>query len=345
MSDKIKDIAIVGAGPAGLFGLFYASMRDMDAVLLDSLGVPGGQLAALYPEKYVYDMPGFPRITAGELAERMYEQAVMHRAQEVRLGARVEGLERYDDRDCFGLVTHTGQVVLARTVLVTTGAGAFRPNRLPLEHIAHLEGGCVHYFVKDKSAFEGKHVVIVGGGDSALDWVLNLHGYAAQISLVHRRDQFRAHEDTVRKVMALPDVGRYLHFEVKELDLGGNHQLEQVTIENNKTAERLMLRADHVIVNMGFVASMGPVKDWGLELQGNHIKVSSTMETSRPGVYAAGDVTMYEGKIKLIATAASEAAIGVSAAKQRIDPTERLQPAHSSSLFEEKKPAGAAAKE
>ncbi len=341
MSTKVTDLAIIGAGPAGLFALFYASMRDMNALLIDSLQQPGGQLATLYPEKYIYDMPGFPKILAGELADMMFEQATMHRKQEIVLGARVEKLEYDEAADIVKLETSDGKQYAARTVLITTGAGAFRPNRLAVSDALHLEGRYVHYFVQDKSVFHNRPVVIVGGGDSALDWVLNLHGYASEISLVHRRDTFRAHEDTVHKVMALEDVKQYLFYEVKELDLGGAEDLEQVTIEHNKTGERLVLRADHLIVNLGFVADMGPVKNWGLELQGHHIRVNSMMETNIPGVYAAGDVTIYDGKIKLIATATSEASIAVNAAKHRIDPSQRLQPVHSSSLYETK-PAPAA---
>jgi thioredoxin reductase len=306
----------------------------MDALLLDSLEQPGGQLAALYPEKYIYDMPGFPKVLAGELAEMMFEQATMHRKQQVEMGCRVENLQFTPDENLFHLHDQNAHVHTARTVLVTTGAGAFRPNQLKVPNIDHLTGKSVHYFVKDKSVFRDKKVVIVGGGDSALDWVLNLHGFASEISLVHRRDKFRAHEDSVNKVNALGDVTQYLFYEVKELEVGALESLEQVKIENNKTGETLMLSADHLIVNLGFVADMGPVKNWELELQGQAIKVNSHMETNRPGIYAAGDVTTYDGKLKLIATAASEAAIAVNAAKQRIDPTQRMQPAHSSSLYE-----------
>lgn len=334
MTDKIFDIAIIGAGPAGLFAMFYASMRDMDAILIDSLRQPGGQLAALYPEKYIYDMPGFPKVLAGELAEMMFEQATMHRKQTVQLGTRVEDLEFDEAEKVYHLVNSNGEPVKARTILVTTGAGAFRPNRLKVPGLEPLEGRFVHYFVKDKSIFKDKSIVIVGGGDSALDWVLNLHDIASEVSLVHRRDKFRAHEDSVEKVNGLNHVNQYLFYEVQELELGAMDELAQVKIVNNKTQETLMLRAEHLIVNMGFVADMGPVKNWGLDLQAQSIRVNSQMETNRPGIFAAGDVTTYSGKIKLIATATSEAAIAVNAAKQRIDPTQRMQPAHSSSMFD-----------
>lgn len=334
---KVYDIAIVGAGPAGLFGLFYASLREMSACLIDSLAQPGGQLATLYPDKFVYDMPGFPKVTAGTLAEQMYEQAIMHRPQDIIMGNRVEQMVWAEADNQFILTLTDGRTVYTQTVLITIGAGAFRPNKLGIEHIERLENVAVHYFVRDKSIFSNKPVVVVGGGDSALDWVLNLQGVASEVSLVHRSDHFRAHEETVSKVAALTDVKQYLHYEVKELDVGGMGDLEQVIIENNKTHERLTLRADHLIVNLGFAADMGPVKNWGLELQGHYIEVGSTMETNIPRVFAAGDVTIYPGKLKLIATAASEAAIAVNTAKHMIDPTQRVQPVHSSSLFDKHK--------
>lgn len=336
MNQKVYDIAIIGAGPAGLFGLFYASLRDMDALLIDSLEAPGGQLATLYPEKYIYDMPGFPKILAGQLATDMYEQATMHKPQDIVMGERVEHLTRDANSENFILESTGGQRWQARTVLITTGAGAFRPNKLDVPHIARLEGQYVHYFVKNRQVFKDRPVVIVGGGDSALDWVLNLHDFASEVNLVHRRDTFRAHEDTVHKVNALQHVQQYLHYEVKELDLGSGGDLEQVIIEHNKTGERLVLRADHLIVNLGFVADIGPIKNWGLDLQGHHIRVNSMMETNIRNVFAAGDITTYDGKLKLIATATSEAAIAVNTAKHRIDPSQRQQPAHSSSLFDRK---------
>lgn len=341
-SGKVYDIAIIGGGPTGLFGLFYACLRDMDALLIDSLPELGGQLNALYPEKDVYDMPGFPVIRARELADQMIRQATMHKAQDIVLGEKVERLERDEASGQLVLSTDAGTSYRSKTVVITTGAGAFRPNKLPLESLAPYEGRFVHYFVKDKSIFADKSVVVVGGGDSALDWVLNLHPIAREICLVHRRDAFRAHEDSVAKVMALDHVKKHLFYEVKDFGLGSGGDLEQVVIEHNKTGERLMVNAEHIVANLGFVADVGPVKNWGLELKGNSIVVNSRMETNIPGVYAAGDIATFPGKLKLIATGVGEAAIAVNAAKHYIDPTQREQPAHSTSLFEKKKtPAGA----
>lgn len=334
---KVYDIAIIGGGPTGMFGLFYACLRDMDALLIDSLPELGGQLTALYPEKDVYDMPGFPVIRAKELADQMARQAVMHKPQDIMLGEKVEHVDRDEAADLIVLTTDAGNTYRAKTVVITTGAGAFRPNKMPLETLAPYEGQFVHYFVKDKSIFTDKHVVVVGGGDSALDWVLNLHPIAREIVLIHRRDAFRAHEDTVSKVMALDHVKKHLFYEIKDFGIGSGGDLEQVVIEHNKTGERLMLTADHIVANLGFVADIGPIKNWGLELKGNYIVVNSKMETNIPGVYAAGDIATFAGKLKLIATGVGEAAIAVNAAKHHIDPTQREQPAHSTSLFEKKK--------
>jgi ferredoxin/flavodoxin---NADP+ reductase len=338
MSDShVFDTVIIGGGPTGLFGLFYACLRDMDTMLIDSLPELGGQLNALYPEKDVYDMPGFPRIRAKELSDQMVEQAMMHKQQTIVLGERVDLLERDDATNVIQLVTDKGRKIRARTVVITTGAGAFRPNKLGVPALDSLEGRFVHYFVKDKTIFAGKHVVVVGGGDSALDWVINLHDIATDIKLVHRRDAFRAHEDTIAKMKNLPKAHQYLFYEVKDVGLGAEGELEQVVIENNKTNERLMLNAQAIIVNLGFVADLGPVKTWGLELKGHSIVVNSRMETNISGVYAAGDVATFPGKLKLIATGVGEAAIAVNAAKHHIDPTQREQPVHSTSLFEKKK--------
>jgi thioredoxin reductase (NADPH) len=338
---KVYDIAIIGGGPCGLFGLFYTCIRQLDALLIDSLPELGGQLTALYPEKDIYDMPGFPKILTKELVQMMVEQATMHRQQEIVLGERVETLQRDESAGHVVLVTDKGRTVHTRTVVITTGAGAFRPNKLPVEVPAQVEGSGVIYFVKDPASLAGKRVVVVGGGDSAMDWILALHAKAASVVQVHRRDVFRAHEDSVAKVRAL-GVDQHLFYEVKELRVGGAGQLEQVVIENNQTHERITLDADVVVVSLGFVADMGPVKNWGLELKANSILVNSKMETNIPGVYAAGDVASYEGKIKLIATGVGEAAIAVNAAKHLIDPSQRLQPVHSTTLFE-KKPVSAGA--
>jgi len=338
VNSRVYDLCIIGGGPTGLFGLFYACIREMDTVLIDSLPELGGQLTALYPEKDVYDMPGFPRVRARDLATDLARQATMHRPQDILLGEKVETLRRDDDANHIELVTASGKTIHAKTVVITTGAGAFRPNKLKLPVLDALEEKNVYYFVRDKSVFAGRRIVIVGGGDSALDWVLSLAPVTKELHLVHRRDGFRAHEDTVSKVMALPNIQKHLFYEVHDVKLGADGALEEVILEDNRTHETLSLQSDALLLNLGFAADMGPVKQWGLELKANSILVNSRMETNIPGVYAAGDVATYPGKLKLIATGVGEAAIAVNAAKHHIDPTQREQPVHSTTLFEKKKP-------
>lgn len=334
--DKIYDLIIIGAGPTGLFGLFYASVREMDTLLVDSLAEPGGQLSALYPEKYIYDMPGFPKILAKDLVAEMVQQATMHRHQDTLFGERVETLTRNEEENLLYLETDKGTKLRTKTVVVTTGAGAFTPHKLAAEGAEALEDVSLFYTVKNVEAFRGKNVVVVGGGDSAFDWVMTLHDIAAEVSLVHRRAQFRAHEESVNKVLAMDHVKKFLHYEVKSFALGAAGDLEQVLIKNNTNETELMLRADAVIVSMGFSANLGPLKNWGIELEHTGIPVNSCMETNIPGVYAAGDITRYTGKLKLIATGVGEAAIAVNQAKNYIDPKQRVQPVHSSTLFEGK---------
>jgi thioredoxin reductase (NADPH) len=338
---KIYDTTIIGAGPTGLFGLFYSCLRQMDTLLIDSLPELGGQLAALYPEKDIYDMPGYPRVKAKDLVDNLVEQASMHKAQDIVLGERVEQLENLED-GTIRLTTDKATTYITKTVIITTGAGAFKPNKIPLATLHPFEGQFLHYFVKDKQVFKGKKIVIVGGGDSAMDWVMNLAELADSIHLVHRRDVFRAHEDSVEKVMGMTQVPKHLFCELREFSQKPDGSLESVTIENTKTGERQIIEADHVIALLGFVADVGPIKNWNLELKGNSIVVNSRMETGRPGVYAAGDITHFDGKLKLIATGVGEAAIAVNAAKSVVDPTARMQPAHSTSLFEKKKDKAAA---
>lgn len=334
--DRVYDLIIIGAGPTGLFGLFYASVRELDTLLIDSLAEPGGQLTALYPEKYIYDMPGFPKILAKDLVSEMLAQATMHRHQDMLLGERVETLVRDETENVIRLTTHKGRKLTARTVVITTGAGAFRPHKIAVDGAEALEDKSVFYTVKHIEAFRGKNVVVIGGGDSAMDWVLALHEVAAEISLVHRRDKFRAHEESVSKIMSFDHVKKFLHYEVKGFAFGAGGEMEQVLIENNQTQTPLMLRADALVVSMGFSADIGPMKTWGIDLDHTGIIVNSSMETNIPGVYAAGDVTRFSGKLKLIATGVGEAAIAVNTAKHFIDPHQRVQPVHSSSLFEGK---------
>ena len=324
---EVFDITIIGGGPVGLFGSFYAGMRGMKTKIVDSLPELGGQLAALYPEKYVYDMPGFPRVVARDLANEMIQQGLRFNPT-VSLDQRVETLAQ-EDGGILALETDK-ETHRSKTVVICAGAGAFTPKKLDAPGLSDFEGRGVHYFVQNKAQFQDKRLLIVGGGDSALDWAMNLEPLARAVTLVHRRDVFRAHEDSIDWLFNRSTVNTRLFCEIKSVH--GNGTLEKITIANSKTGEEESLDVDACLVNIGFNASIGPIKNWGLDLQGNQILVNERMETNIPGVYAAGDISAHEGKLKLIATGVGEVCTAVNYAKVRIDPTAKAFPGHSSNL-------------
>ena len=326
-SDGVTDVAIIGAGPTGLFAAFYAGLRQMSVKLIDSLEMLGGQLTTLYPEKYIYDVAGFPRVLAKDLSNNLVEQATQYHPA-VCLGEQVLGLQHCEATRLYTLRTSKGKHY-ARSVIVSAGVGAFQPKTLPLPNATQFEGKGLYYFVKEVKAFEGKKVLIVGGGDSAVDWANMLSPVAQQLTLIHRRDQFRAHEDSVVKMRQSPAHIRTF-YELKAID--GNGKLEQATIYDNRTKAEETLDVDAVLVNIGFSNSLGPIKEWGLEIEGSQIKVDGMMQTSRPGVFAAGDICTYPGKLKLIATGFGEACIAVNYAKHYLDPSANIFPGHSSNM-------------
>jgi thioredoxin reductase len=319
------DVTIIGGGPVGLFAAFYAGLRGMSVRVIDSLPELGGQLTALYPEKYVYDMPGFPKVLAKDLATQMAEQA-SHFKPDFVLGETCSQLIKDDA----GYVVETDKGSYeCRSLIIAAGAGAFSPTKIGVDREAEFEGKGLMYGVREKSALAGKRCLIVGGGDSAFDWCINLEPIAKSIALVHRRDQFRAHEESIRQVMA-SSVEMRLWSVVKELH--GGERLEAVTLENTQTKETTRVETDAVIVNIGFKSSLGPLKEWGLNIEKNQIVVDGRYETNRPGVFAVGDVCTFPGKLKLIATGVGEAATAVCFAKQFIDPEAKLFPGHSSEM-------------
>jgi thioredoxin reductase (NADPH) len=323
---SLVDVTIIGGGPCGLFAAFYAGMRGMSVRVIDSLPELGGQLTALYPEKYVYDMPGFPKVLAKDLAREMIRQGTQF-GPELVLGETASTLKKMDEGYLIG--TAEGRDCPTRTVIVSAGAGAFHPTKIGVEREDELYGKGIHYGVKDRSAFAGKKIAIVGGGDSAFDWCLELDEIADEVTLIHRRDVFKAHEDTVRKVRA-GKVKMRLFQVVKELH--GGEILTGVTLENSQTKLTEMVAIDAVIVNIGFKSSLGPIKEWGFEIEKNQIKVDHNYETCLPGVFSVGDVCTFDGKIKLIATGVGEAATAVCMAKTRLEPGAKLFPGHSSDM-------------
>ncbi|OXM13062.1 NAD(P)/FAD-dependent oxidoreductase [Paenibacillus herberti] len=320
------DIAIIGGGPAGMFAAFYGGMRQASVKLIESMPQLGGQLAALYPEKYIYDVAGFPKVTAQELVDSLRRQ-MEHFTQEICLDEKVTGLIKHDERH-FEIQTDKGSH-LARAVIITAGVGAFEPRRLELPEAALYEKRNLYYFVSDLLQFKGQKVLISGGGDSAVDWALMLEPIAESVTLIHRRDKFRAHEHSVEKLNA-SSVKVLVPMEIVRME--GEVYIEQVTLAHVKTGEQQKLDVDAVIVNFGFVSSLGPIAEWGLDIEGGSIVVDTRMETSIPGIFAAGDITTYPGKLKLIAVGFGEAPTAINNAKVYIDPTAKLSPGHSSNL-------------
>ncbi len=331
LNDEVFDMTIIGGGPVGMFAAFYAGMRQASVKIIESLPQLGGQLSALYPEKYIYDIAGFPKVQAQELVDNLQEQMNLFKEETALcLGQSVQRIEQ--ENDVFTIYTETGKH-LSKSIIITAGNGAFQPRKLPIEVPESLESTNVHYFINDLSKFTNKKVVVFGGGDSAVDWSLMLESIAEKVTLVHRRDTFRAHEHSV----ALLETSRVdVLTPYVPVCLEGQDGLEKVILKEAKGDSEIEVEADDVIVSYGFVSSLGPIKDWGLAIEKNSLVVNSRQETNRQGIYAAGDICTYEGKIKLIATGFGEAATAVSNAKVYIEPSAKVQPLHSTSLMDKK---------
>jgi ferredoxin/flavodoxin---NADP+ reductase len=335
----IFDITIIGCGPTGQFAAFYAGMRGARTLVIDSLEEPGGALTAIYPEKYIYDVIGFPKVLAKDFVEQCQIQATAADPT-IHLNEEVLGLERLPD-GLLRLATSKGEY-LTRSVIVCAGVGAFEPKRLDVPGIRELEGQGVHYFAKRVEAFRDRHVVIVGGGDSAVDWAVTLEPVAAQVTLIHR-SRFRAHEGTVAQLEASTVDLRYPGCETKEVHADESGRLTALTF-SDATGELHTIPAEELIVAIGFVADLGPIKTWGFEFQRNQIVVDPiTMSTNLPGVFAAGDISTYPAKFKLIATGAAEAVTAVNHAVTFYNPSARLDAGHSTNIMEKKERESAAA--
>ncbi|WP_404404569.1 NAD(P)/FAD-dependent oxidoreductase [Jeotgalibacillus malaysiensis] len=325
---SIYDITVIGGGPVGLFTAFYGGMRQGSVKLIESLPHLGGQLTALYPDKYIYDVAGFPKVKAQELVDNLTAQ--MSRFDtEIRLGQEVTHVEKRED-GVFVLTTPE-EVHYTRTIIITAGNGAFQPRKLNLDGLNDFEEKNLHYFIEDLSNFKDQDVVLLGGGDSAVDWALMLEPVAKSVTLVHRRDTFRAHEASVEqlKQSSVNVMTPYVPVAYQTM----NDNIQSLTLQKAKSEETTGLNFDHLIVNYGFVSSLGPIKEWTLDIEKNSIVVNSRMETNIPGIYAAGDVCTYDGKVKLIASGFGEAPTAVNNAKASIDPKARVQPMHSTSMF------------
>ncbi|WP_042461183.1 NAD(P)/FAD-dependent oxidoreductase [Neobacillus dielmonensis] len=326
---KVFDITIIGGGPVGLFTAFYGGMRQASVKIIESLPQLGGQLSALYPEKYIYDVAGFPKIRAQELVNNLKEQMAKFEPTVV-LEQSVDKLEKQED-GIFKLTTDK-DVHFSKSVIITAGNGAFQPRRLELEEATQYEKKNLYYFIEDLKQFAGQKVVIFGGGDSAVDWALMLEPIAEKVTIVHRRDKFRAHEHSVENLFN-SKVEVKTPFVPAQL-IGNANGINQVVLKSASGETTETLDVDAVICNYGFVSSLGPIKEWGLHIEKNAIVVNSKMETNIPGIYAAGDICTYEGKVKLIACGFGEAPTAVNNAKAFMDPKARIQPLHSSSMFD-----------
>jgi thioredoxin reductase (NADPH) len=330
----VFDITFLGAGPSGLFGAFYAGMREMSVKIIDALPQAGGQLIALYPEKIIYDAPGFPEILSKELVRNLVTQAGRWKPA-LALGERAEVLRRILPAEgaagepFWEIETNKG-IHRSRTVIITAGIGAFEPSRLDNESIRRYEGRGVEYLVESLDDYKGKRVLIVGGGDSAVDWALALERIASQVTLVHRREGFRAHDTSVNALNASRVQVRVFH-ELRRLE--GDDRLERAVIFDNRTQAETTLEIDAAILALGFKADLGPIREWGLETIGRrYLKVNARMQTNLPGVYAAGDIALQEDldPLNLIVIGYGQVTVAVNYAYTHIKPGGKVFPGHSS---------------
>jgi len=328
VSSDTVDITIIGGGPTGLYGLFYAGMRGVSARIIDVLPELGGQLTALYPEKDIFDVAGFPRILAKDLARELVEQGLQFDA-DVCLDERVLELNKEDG--VFRLRTDAG-IRPTHTVVIAGGKGAFKSRTLDVPGWERFWKDGIATHVRDPESFRDRRVLIVGGGDSAFDWSWALREVAAELTQVHRSDRYRAHERTVGLVEGAHERGELelLTYHVVR-EIHGESHIEGVTLEHTKTKETRRVEVDGILALIGFVPNIGPIAEWGLELEGNTIHVDTCMRTNIEGVYAAGDIVTYSGKLDLISTGFGEAAIAVNNAVHFLDPSAKVDPGHSTS--------------
>lgn len=313
------DLLIIGAGPTGLFAVFEAGLLKLKCHIIDALPQPGGQLAELYPKKPIFDIPGYPSVNAGDLVDNLMEQIKQFQPG-FTLAETAISLEKIDE-EWFEVVTNKGTVHRAKAVAIAGGLGTFEPRKPQIENIAHYEEKGVEYFVKNPEQFRDKKIVIAGGGDSALDWSIFLADVAKEVTLVHRRNEFRGALDSVEKVQALKNQGKInLITPAEVVALHGESHLESLTIE--KEGEKIQIDTDYFIPLFGLTPKLGPIADWGLEIEKNAIKVNNALDyqTNREGIYAIGDVNTYPGKLKLILCGFHEATLMCQSVYNRLNP-------------------------
>ncbi len=336
------DVVIVGAGPVGLFAVFELGLLDMKAHLVDILPKPGGQCAELYPEKPIYDIPALPVVSGQELVDRLLEQ-IRPFGPEFHLGQMVETLERLPQGG-FRLSTDAGTSIEAKVVVVAAGGGSFQPKKPPIPGIEAYEDGSVYYAVRRMETFRDRRILIVGGGDSALDWTLNLQPIAKRLTLLHRRDAFRAAPDSVNKMRALVDQGR-MDLALGQVTAlhGVDGRLESATVRRDD-GSTFEVAADVMLPFFGLTMKLGPIADWGLNLHENLIPVDTEkFETSVPGIFAIGDINTYPGKLKLILSGFHEGALAAQKVHRYVYPDKKLTFQYTTSSTSLQKKLGVAA--
>ena len=324
MSNKVieTDVVIIGAGPVGLFAVFELGLLDMKCDVIDILDKPGGQCAELYPDKPIYDIPGIPEISGGELTKSLLEQIKPFNPK-FHLSTIVSELKQINN-DLWEVVTDSDKIFHTKVIVIAAGGGSFQPKKPPIDGIDDYEGKSVFYSIKNIESFYNKEIAIVGGGDSALDWALTLHKKSKNLTLIHRRKEFRAAPDTVNKVMKLIDDGS-INFElgqVKEL-VGSDGQLNKIICKDKE--EEKEIKCEAMLPFFGLTMKLGPVANWGLNLEQNLIKVNTeTFETNQKGIFAIGDINYYPGKLKLILCGFHEGALMAQKAHQYIYPDKKV---------------------
>jgi thioredoxin reductase len=328
MTKKIYDITILGGGPTGLFAAFYAGMRNASCKIIDSMPLLGGRLTAVYPEKYIYDVGGFPKILASQLVENLIEQIKPYNTC-LCLNETAQSLSQNSEN--YWELQTTSNTHFTRTLIIAAGVGSYTPQKHQAPGAFEFENKGISYAVRNKALYQNKNVLIAGGGDSALDWANELVSIAKSVTLVHRSEKFRAHDHSV-SLLKKSAAKMILNTEI--IKFVGDFSLKQVHIKHLENHTEEILNIDEALILFGFRSSLGKIKDWGLELTKNGISVNEKMETNLPGVYAAGDIAKHQAKLDLIVSGFSEAATAVAFAKIFINPREKAQPLHSTTLME-----------